>query len=154
MIPDPIVAAWFAFIFVVEPIEHASHYHVASAAIDVRTGMTPAEVVAILGLPAPEYQKRGPFASWWLGAKRPKQWMYGTFWNLDYLLIPDFPWFNPLPLNLRIFGYADDDLVIDWTDSSVVSSSTRPNFVVSQFALESLEAATFTKDALQLFSSP
>ncbi|KAA1256835.1 hypothetical protein LF1_58850 [Rubripirellula obstinata] len=126
MIPDSLLAAWFAFVFITEPIEHAAHHRLVKNSNAVHAGMTPLEVTTILGDPAAKYAKRGVIATWWLEGPRPKQWMYGTGFNLDYVVIPNFPWLNPLPLNLRIFDYADDDLVVDWTDDDLVTSVKRP----------------------------
>ena len=151
MIPDALLAVWFAFVFVAEPIEHASHHRLVAVSAAVNDGMTPSEVRAILGDPAAEYAKRGVIATWWRGGPRPKQWMYGTGFNLDYVFVPGIPWLNPLPVNLRIAEYADDDLVIDWTADDRVSSIKRPDFDVPDIAFGMLDSAVFSRDVLRLF---
>lgn len=151
MIPDSLLAAWFAFVFIAEPIEHAAHHRLVETSFVVNAGMTPPEVRAILGDPAAEYAKRGVIATWWLNGPRPKQWMYGTGFNLDYVVIPKCPWLNPLPMNLRIFDYANDDLVIDWTDDDHVTSIKRPDFELPEIAFGMLDASLFTRDVLHLF---
>ncbi len=151
MFLDALVAVWFAFVFISEPIEQASHHRLVAASVAVSDGMTPDQVKAILGEPAAEYAKRGTIAAWWLEGQRPKQWMYGTTFNLDHLFIPYSPWLNPLPVNLRIFEYADNDLVIDWAADDRVSAIKRPDFVVPDVAFDMLDAAVFSRDVLRFF---
>lgn len=154
MIPDSLLAVWFSFVFIAEPIERASHHRLVARSEAVQDGMTPIQVKAILGDPDAEYAKRGVFATWWLEGPRPKQWMYGTFFNLDYLVIPKCPWLNPVPVNVRIFDYADDDLVINWTANDRVSAVKRSNFDVPEVAFAMLDAAVFSRDVLRLFVFP
>ncbi len=152
MIPDSIAVVWFAFVFISEPIQHAAHHRLVSTSSAVSVGMTPDEVSAVLGKPAAEYSKRSLFATWWFEGPRPKQWMYGTGFKLDYVVIPNSPWLNPLPVNLRIAEYADEDLVIDWTDGDRVSAVNRPSFNVPEIAFSMLDSALFSRDVLKLFA--
>lgn len=151
MLPDAVLAVWFAFVFVAEPIEHASHHRLVAVSAAINDGMTPAEVREMLGEPRAEYAKRGIIVTWWRGGPRPKQWMYGTNLNLDYLVAPRIPWLNPLPMNLRVSEYADEDLVIDWTVEDRVSSIKRPDFDVPDVAFGMLDSALFSRDFLRLF---
>lgn len=80
--------------------------------------------------------------------------MYGTGFNLDYVLVPGTPWLNPLPVNLRIAEYADDDLVIDWMADDRVTAIKRPDFNVPEIAFGMLDAAVFSRDILRLFVFP
>lgn len=151
MTPDPLLAVWFAFVFIAEPIEHASHHRLVEKSAEVHAGMQPSQVTSILGTPNAKYAKRSVFASWWLDGPRPKQWMYGTSFNLDYVLIPHCPWINPLPTNIRIFDYADEDLIIDWTDDDRVVFVHRPDFSVPKIAFDILDVSLFSRDVLQQF---
>jgi len=62
MLPEAIVAVWFAFILIAEPIEHASHHRLVVRSDSIHVGMTPDEVESVLGVPAARYTKRRPLS--------------------------------------------------------------------------------------------
>jgi hypothetical protein len=106
--------------------------------------MSPSDVHSVLGEPSEiyEYPERRGLTSFLLG-QRPTQWMYGTTLNMDYLIVPDLPCPNPLPLNMRILSYASEDLVIYWTPERTVAHVRRPKFDVPETTDAMAEAVEF-----------
>ncbi len=139
LLTNAVCATWFTFLVFAEPVERAHQLRIVEASQAVRVGMTPGEVRAVLGEPNVVYEER-PAIILLLKGYRPKQWMYGPRLNLDYLIVPELPFANPLPINLRITEYADEDLVIDWSRNETVIAVKRPEFAVPEEADMMLEA--------------
>jgi len=81
---------------------------------------------------------------------RPRQWMYGTTVNLRYIVVPELPCPNPLPINLRLAEYAADDLVIDWSPQNLVTNVKRPTIEVPPEADALLDALYFVDELVGL----
>jgi hypothetical protein len=116
----------------------------------VRVGATEAEVLSILGPPSARYPARGGMALLILGP-RPSQWCYGTVINLRYVAIPQWPYPNPLPINLRIFNYDEDDLVVDWSPEGKVTGISRPAFQGTPVTVQLIKALRFLMDIYQIY---
>lgn len=143
MVPcNAICAVWFTALLIAEPMEEAHQHRLIEASSAVRVGMTPDQVTAVLGEPEAEYGERTGLA-WLLMGPRPKQWVYGTTLNLDYLIVPGLPFPNPWPVNVRVAEYARKDLVINWSDEDTVTAVRRPEFTVTKVADAMLESAYF-----------
>lgn len=148
---NALCTAWFFALLIAEPIEEAHQYRLIERSRSVQIGMTPDETRAVLGEPDAEYERRGLLTRLLLGP-RPKQWVYGTTLNLDYLIAPGLPFPDPFPLNLRIFDFAAEDLVIDWSSEDMVSSLRRPQFEVPEVADDMLEAVYFVTSVLRVLA--
>ena len=151
---NPVCMIWFTAILVIEPIEHAHQGRLVEASRSVQLEMTPEDVLQVLGEPDAIYDERKPLIAWLMKDDRPKQWMYGTTFNLDYLIIPGLPCPNPLPVNLRIVEYAPEDLVIDWSRDDRVAAITRPELEVPPEAEAMLDASRFSYIAVRVFVFP
>ena len=96
------------------------------ASENVRVGDSEANVVNLIGPPLAKYDEYAGWSILGIGA-HPKQWCYGTNICLENLFIDDpFVMMSPLPINLRWFSYADDDLVIDWDSNGHVVGIAKP----------------------------
>lgn len=145
---SPLCTAWFLYVVVAGHVEEAQQQRLIEASRAVSVGMTPAEVRNVLGEPNGEYGPRG-FVAWLLMGPRPKQWMYGAGLNPDYLIVPGLPFPNPLPINIRISDYADDDLVIDWSPKDTVTAVRRPEVNAPRAAHDLLDSVNFARTALR-----
>jgi hypothetical protein len=142
---NALCAAWFMWLLTAGTIDEARQHRTVEMSKAVSIGMTVEQVREILGDPAAEYEERRLLARLLLG-DRPKQWMYGTELNLEYLFVRDLPFLNPFPINVRIAEYAEKDLVIDWSKGDTVDAVDavrRPEFDVPKDAYDLLEAADF-----------
>jgi hypothetical protein len=57
---------------------------------------------------------------------RPHRWVYGTTISLRSIVLPELPFPNPVPINIRIFGAAAGDLVVAFDDDMEVISIRQP----------------------------
>jgi hypothetical protein len=116
---------WSAVLVVVGSLEFAHYEKTIRASTTIRAGMNESTVQSILGAPLERWDARSPGANFFFGP-RPRQWIYGTVVDLKRIIVPKFPYLNPIPINLRLFTTEDDDLVIDWSDANVVQAVHRP----------------------------
>ena len=89
-------------------------------------GASPEEVISALGSPNLFWDKRAELPSFLFG-HRPRQWIYGTTVDLDWVTRPDAPIPNPIPFKFRLLVSDDEDLVVDWGDDNKVSGIHRPD---------------------------
>ena len=150
IVTSPLFSTWLLFLAVAGPIEEAHQQRLIEASRAVCVGMTPVDVRDILGEPDGEYGPRGLVARLLMGP-RPKQWMYGSRLNLNYLIVPGLPFPNPLPINIRIAGYAAEDLIIDWSLDDTVTAIRRPEVNAPRVAHDLLESVNFAHTALRTF---
>lgn len=91
----------------------------------VEMGASEAEVLLTLGQPTARFDKRGELASALFG-KVPRKWVYGPRINFANFFLPEEPFLNPIPLELRLWTPNDGDLVIEWDDKNTVTRVMRP----------------------------
>ncbi|MEO8496349.1 MAG: hypothetical protein ABI614_14875 [Planctomycetota bacterium] len=119
----------------------------------IEVGASPEAVLITLGEPTARWAP-------WRGvlglANRPARWVYGTTIALDSIVVPDVPFPNPIPIHLRLFGAADDDLVIEWTPNHEVAKVVRPDFAVPAGGAELYEPFFVVADLIYLlcFTAP
>lgn len=138
------MAPWIMWLCAIGVIERIHLHHLVESSGQVSIGATEAEVLAVLGEPNGRYD----------GIFSPRQWMYGTTINLRYLIVPELPVPNPLPINIRIFAYDEDDLVIDWSRDNKVSAIKRPAIEVPEGAIGLLRPLFLVRDLMQLVGAP
>src|SRR5687768_400459 len=138
MLCNPLAATWFVFLAMTATLERAHLHRIVVASENVAIGMTEMQVAKLLGQPTDTYPARAGLALLLMGS-RPRQWCYGTTINLKYAVVPGCPFANPLPINLRISEYDQDDLVIDWSPDNRVTRLVRPDFDVPEMATKMAE---------------
>ena len=128
-----VAAYWFLFFGSIGALERAHIARVAEAANGIQVGATEDDVLRTLGKPLDAYE-RYEGSIFGIGA-HPPQWLYGTTINIKKLIISDiYVTEIPLPINIRLFSYDDDDLVVDWDSNGRVSSIAIPNIPVDHRA--------------------
>ena len=143
-------APYVLWLITIGTVERVHLHHVVEVSRQISVGATEADVLAILGEPNGRYAEgRGLFG---IGS-RPRRWMYGTTINLRYLIVPEVPFPSPIPINIRWFGYDEDDLVIDWSRDDKVAKITRPEVHVPEGADELLKPAYFIADVVRFIWS-
>lgn len=124
---------WGLCLLLLSGLEQASQAKVVEAAQQVAPGMTREEVREILGSPHIDYRPQ------W------DHWLYGT--SLDpRAVFHKTGRFNPIPIRLRLFSYAEDDVVIRWDLNNRVLKIDRPESIqVSEQMLGIHETVQFLK---------
>jgi hypothetical protein len=77
--------------------------------------------------------------------------VYGTRICVDAIVVPNLPFPNPIPVHIRLFGAAHEDLVIEWTPHDRVAKVVRPELNVPVGAAEVFEPFYVVYDLLRLF---
>ena len=110
---NPIPAFWIALLVFTGNLERQHLARTVEAAEELEIGCSTSDLSSLLGRPLADYAAYDGWSFLAIG-ERPRQWCYGTRIDLDNLFIAEpFVAVNPLPVNIRWFGYSDDDLVID-----------------------------------------
>ena len=127
---NALTAYWLLIFGSIGAIERAHMARLAEAANKIQVGATEDDVVRTLGKPLATYDRYDGWSILGIGA-HPPQWLYGTTINVKRLIIADvFVMANPLPINIRLFSYDDDDLVVDWDSKGKVSSIAIPSIPI------------------------
>ncbi len=84
----------------------------------ITIGATEREVGLALGEPLAVYSAYSGWSLLSIG-KHPRQWCYGTRLKLECEV-------DQIPVNIRLFGYESDDLVLDWTSDKKLSKIRMP----------------------------
>ena len=150
-VPLEIKAIWFILLSLLGSLERVHHAREATRSATIGINAHQSEVLQRLGAPDYIYPAR-PMGIPFSNSPKPMQWLYGTSLNLQYLYTP---WVgpNPFPVNLRIFAFAQDDLVIDWNDEGHVAQINTPHLVASESELRWLRPLDFLWLISQLFQA-
>lgn len=151
IICNSLIAAWLLLLSLTGCLERIHLHHLVDASSQIEIGATEFDVVAILGAPTEQYEQRGGWAQLLMGA-RPRQWMYGTTINLRHCIVPHLPFPNPLPINVRIFEYDKNDLIIDWSAAGTVTRLERPTIAIPKGSEKWLEPVYFFAKNLKFLS--
>jgi hypothetical protein len=116
---------WSALLVVVGSIELAQFDKTIRISEAIQPGMDEATVLARLGRPLGRWNARQWLPSVFFGP-RPRQWIYGTTINLRDVVVPEYPFLNPIPIKFRFIEADETDLVIDWNRTGVVEAVRRP----------------------------
>ncbi|MCC9658784.1 hypothetical protein [Rhodopirellula halodulae] len=125
-IPDSISAVWFTFLLISGSADLAQQERYADIARDVTVGMTASDVESLLGPPTQLFEAGGILSLVLIYNCQPKHYCYGASVHLDNLILPGLPFPNPLPIQIRSFGYADTDVVIRLSATDEVTATTIP----------------------------
>ncbi len=117
---------WSVVLVVVGSVELAQFEKTVKASAAIHVGTDDSTVRSILGEPLARWEARSPLSSLFLGP-RPRQWVYGTWIDLQRIIMPEFPFLNPIPIRLRLFDADENDLVIHWNDADVVERIQQPS---------------------------
>jgi hypothetical protein len=124
---NSIVALWYFLVGVTGTLEHANMVDIAKAATQINVGANEDDVLRLLGKPYYEYELNQGWSILGIGA-HPRQWLYGTTINLMKLLVSDdYLMISPLPINIRLISYEQDDLRMEWDSKGKVAKITVPN---------------------------
>ncbi len=140
---------WFVTLIVVGSAEDSRQYQVAEKARAVHFGMSPDQVLEILGRPDDSFKARDFWQFVFLGFDS-EQWYWGSTVDLRAIVIPSWPGLNPMPFNLRLFSYDDYDLVICWGFDDRVTEVRRPELKPPHIAHDLLECWLFVADVRQI----
>jgi hypothetical protein len=134
--PGSLSAVWFTLLLFSGAADLAQQQRYADAARSIEAGMTVADVEALLGPPTQTYNASGFFSLIFLYDCQPKHYCYGASVHLNNIVLPGLPFANPLPVQLRSFGYTDTDVVIRLSATNKVMSTTVPDLsdVPEEFA--------------------
>ena len=128
-----ITVSWLLIVVIVGNIERQHLARTVVAAMDLKLGQAETEISALLGNPLAEYSAYDGWSFLAIG-KHPRQWCYGTIINLDNIFVTEsIVTVNPLPFNIRWFGYCDSNLVIDWNANDRVERIEVPQ---ARFAID------------------
>lgn len=145
---NAILSAWLLILVSLGNLERQHLARTFEAAKKLQVGDSEQHVNATLGNPIAEYERYAGWSFLAIGA-HPKQWCYGTYLNLDRILVTEpFVGVNPFPIHIRWFAYASDDLVIDWNEEGQVQRVAIPDVVY-----EPDERYDSVLEVLYLFSS-
>jgi hypothetical protein len=123
---NAITAIWLLLVITMGNLERQHLARTLRASENVKVGDSEANVYDLLGPPIAKYDEYEGWSLFGMGA-HPKQWCYGTNICLENIFIVDsFVMVSPLPVNIRWFRYAEDDLVIDWSNDRHVLGFTKP----------------------------
>ena len=123
---NSIAAIWLLLVVTIGNLERQHLARTIRASENVEVGNSEKTVYDLIGPPVGIYDEYEGWSFLGIGA-HPKQWCYGTYISLENIFIVDsFVMISPLPINIRWFGYAEDDLVIDWHSDGHVLSITKP----------------------------
>jgi len=151
--PNSICAAWFFFLSFYGAADLAQQSRHIENAAQLHVGMTPAEVQEVMGSPTGRYEAKSLTA---LVFSRflPKHWFYGTTCDIHSIVVPGLPFPNPIPVHLRLFSYADDDVVVRWSFDDQVAEITRPKPIRVPLEFYGIHnARIFVSDIVTLISS-
>ncbi len=136
MICGTFLSIWALVLTVIGIGEEVRLQRLVDQSTVLSTGAAHDDVLTVLGAP---YQKWQATEGWLFFSGHPDQWIYGTAIDLQYVVVPDLPFPNPLPIKLRFFSSDEDDLVLDWTDEGKLSRVKRPTLEVNHEAKELFE---------------
>ena len=123
---NSITAIWMLLVVTTGHLERQHLARTLRAAENLSVGDSEANVVDLIGQPIAKYDEYQGWSFLGIGA-HPKQWCYGTYVCLENIFIVEaFVMVSPLPINVRWFRYADDDLVIDWDSNGQVVGIAKP----------------------------
>jgi len=129
---NTMVAFWLIFIGTAGTLERQHLARTAKAAENVMVGNSEKEVLELLGQPNERYEKYPGWTFLGIGSHA-RQWCYGTRINLKKLIISDvYVMWNPVPINIRWFGYDEDDLIVEWDSNDCVSQLTVPKIEIDK----------------------
>ena len=140
---------WFIVLIVIGSAEDARQHRLIEQSAAVTMGMTQEQVIEILGKPDIATKAKTFWQLLFLGFDS-GQWYWGNSIDLRSIFIPDSTLLNPLPINIRIFSYADHDLVICWGFNDRVTEIRRPEFDVQPISGRILDAWQFACDVFVL----
>jgi hypothetical protein len=115
-------------------------------------GATEAAALRVVGEPNIKWDARRGVASFIFG-ERPAQWIYGTTIDLLAIIVPEFPFLNPLPVKTRLFAANEGDLVIDWTPEKKISAAKRPEIDIPDDVAKLYEPIYFFADLTRALTS-
>ncbi len=123
--PDSIAAVWYAYLIFVGATDFAMQDRYIDASAKLDKSMTPAEVLEVMGPPSGRYEATG-FLHLAFLSFQPKHWYWGERVDIHRLVLPTLPVANPFPYHIRLFGYADNDVVVRWSATDQIMEITRP----------------------------
>ena len=125
-VPDSTSAVWFTFLLITGSADLAQQELCAGAARQVAVGMTAADVESLLGSPTQTFEAKGIVSLIFIYDCQPKHYCYGASVHLDNIILPGLPFANPIPIQIRSFGYAETDVVIRLSATDKVMATTIP----------------------------
>lgn len=132
---------WILFATIVGVGERVHLSRLVEAAQPIQAGATKAEVLQAIGEPTFEWEESSI-----LWFKNPERWVYGTTFNVEAIALP-IPFANPIPVNIRLFGAAEDDLVFSW-EAGKVTEIARPELDVPPQLIQWLEPYEYIRDVI------
>jgi len=127
---NTIVAFWLIFICTAGTLERQHLARTVKAAANVKVGNSEMEVMVLLGLPN-ERNEQFSDETFFGFFSHPKEWCYGTTINLKKLFVSDIYVMGfPVPVNIRLFDFDDDDLIVEWDADDRVSKLTVPKIEI------------------------
>ena len=137
---NTIVFYWLFFVGTIGSLERAHLARTAADASKIPIGASEADVLGMIGKPLCSYERYEGWTILGFGA-HPPQWLYGTTINLKLMFIPELNMVaSPLPINIRLFSYDDEDLVIEWSTKNRVSKITIPAIEIDHRADKLLDS--------------
>ncbi len=127
---NTIAAFWLIFIGAAGTLERQHLARTAKASANVKVGNSEKEVLELLGPPNERYEQYsdGTFFGF---LSHPKEWCYGTTINLKKLVVSDIYVMGiPIPMNIRLFDFDTDDLIVEWDANDRVSKLTVPKIEI------------------------
>lgn len=144
--PNSIASFWYAYLIFVGASDFAKQDRYIDAASMLDRKMTPAQVLEIMGPPSGRYEATG-FIRLALLNFQPKHWYWGERVDIHRLVLPSLPILNPFPYHVRIFGYADNDVVVRWSSTDQIMEITLPSPVSAPAVFHDLlEAQIATRE--------
>jgi len=122
---------WVWILVVIGTGEQVHLQKLVDQSAGIAVGAAESDVLRVLGEPKFRWEARRGWERLIFG-ERPAQWIYGTTIDLDSIFVPELPFLNPIPINIRLFSSEENDLIISWTADKVVKKVTRPNLNVSE----------------------
>lgn len=144
---------WFVSLILIGSAEEARQHRLIETSQAITVGMTPDRVIEIMGQPDSSSKASDFWQLAFLGFNS-GQMSWGSAVNMDAFFIPGSPEPNPFPIHLRLFSYAENDLVINFGFDDLVTEVRRPTLEVPSIAHGSLDAWLFVRRVALLLAAP